>query len=90
MGQFKALMTKNWILIKRSPVGSILEILIPIIFMLFVFMIRDLAKIETYEEQTFLTNPNYTFTLYGDPASAIADLGITPPTNILKYCFLLT
>ena len=89
MGQFKALMTKNWILTKRSPIGTILEILIPIIFMLFVLMVRNLAKIESYDEQSFLTNPNYTFTLYGDPHSAMGDLSIPPPTTMLKYYHLM-
>ena len=86
MGQFKALMTKNWILAKRSPIGSVLEILIPIIFMLFVLMIRNLAKIESYDEQSFLNDPEYTFTMYGDPYSAINDMSMTPPTIILKEC----
>jgi hypothetical protein len=49
MGQFKALMTKNWILYKRNIVGSILEIFLPIIFALFVLLTRHLAVIETYE-----------------------------------------
>ena len=55
MGQFKALATKNWILVKRSPIGTILEILIPIICMLFILMIRNLADIEEYDEQSFLS-----------------------------------
>ena len=70
---------------KRSPVGSILEFLLPIIFMLFVLLVRNLAKIEDYDQQTYLTDSDYTYTLYGDPAEAIATMGITPPTTILKY-----
>ena len=89
MGQFRALVTKNWILMKRSPVGSILEFLLPIIFMLFVLLVRNLAKIEDYDQQTYLTDSDYTYTLYGDPAEAIATMGITPPTTILKYFYFL-
>ena len=68
MGQFKALSGKNWILVKRSPCGTILEIVIPILFMMFMLVIRNLAKIESYESQSFLTNPNYTYYFYGDPS----------------------
>lgn len=46
MGQFKALATKNWVLYKRSVLGSVCEILLPIIFMLFVFMVRQLVEVE--------------------------------------------
>ena len=45
MGQFKALTEKNWILMKRNPVCTVLEILLPIIFILFVLLVRHLAEI---------------------------------------------
>lgn len=48
MGQFKALMAKNWIMFTRSPVGSACEFLLPIIVALFVVAIRQLADIETF------------------------------------------
>ena len=90
MGQFKALLTKNWILTKRSPVGCVLEIIIPILFMVFILMIRQLAKITTYEDTSYLGNTNYTFTMYGNPSSAISDMSISPPTTFLKYFSILT
>lgn len=49
MGQFKALATKNWILYKRNTIGSVLEIVLPIIFVLFLILVRALAKVDTYD-----------------------------------------
>lgn len=43
MGQFKALMVKNWIMFTRSPVGSAFEILLPIVVALFIILVRNLA-----------------------------------------------
>lgn len=45
MGQFKALCYKNWVLYKRSIVGSILEIAIPVIVLLFLILTRSLVEI---------------------------------------------
>lgn len=87
MGQFKALATKNWILYKRSPLGSILELVLPIIFVLFFILVRNLAKVDTYSEQQFLTNSTFTFTHYGDVVAARTTLSVPLPT-VLKYGYL--
>jgi hypothetical protein len=65
MGQFKALSKKNWILWKRSWCGNIVEVLVPILFLFFFALNRQLIDIRTYEEQQYLTNSSYTRTLYG-------------------------
>lgn len=54
MGQFKALITKNWILYKRHKLGAFFEIAIPVISALFIILSRQLITIETYEEGQFL------------------------------------
>lgn len=54
MGQFKALFTKNWILYKRSWLGSFMELVIPIVFVAFVFMLRNLSVIIDYPETQFV------------------------------------
>jgi hypothetical protein len=65
MGQFKALSEKNWILWKRNYCGNIIEAIIPIIFIAFLAAIRKLVTIETFQEQSFLSNPQYTASIYG-------------------------
>jgi len=60
MGQFSALFTKNWILYKRGWVGSVFEILIPIIFVVFVVVVRKLATVTDYAQTQFVGN-NLTF-----------------------------
>jgi hypothetical protein len=42
MGEFSALVGKNWILYKRSMCGNIFEILIPIFFVGFVIMVSKI------------------------------------------------
>lgn len=84
MGQFKALAVKNWILYKRSPLGSILELVIPIIFVCFLILVRNLAKIDTYDSQQYLANNNFTFRHFGDVIAARTVLSVPMPT-ILKY-----
>jgi len=39
MGEFSALMYKNWILYKRGMCGNILELILPIFFAGFIIMI---------------------------------------------------
>lgn len=56
MGQFSALLVKNWILYKRGWVGSVFEILVPVLFVAFVVAIRRLATITDYEETQFVGN----------------------------------
>ncbi len=48
MGQFSALFVKNWILYKRGWVGSLFEILIPVLFSIFILLIRRLATTTDY------------------------------------------
>ena len=63
MGQFKALAGKNWILYKRGIVGSVIEILLPIIFVAFVLLVRKLATVQTIEQQSFVGNNTYDYSL---------------------------
>jgi hypothetical protein len=60
MGQLSALFIKNWILYKRNWVGSLFEILIPILFVAFVVVIRRLAVTTDYPQTQFVGN-NLTF-----------------------------
>jgi hypothetical protein len=55
-----ALFIKNWILYKRNWVGSLFEILIPILFVAFVVVIRRLAVTTDYPQTQFVGN-NLTF-----------------------------
>lgn len=87
MGQFKALANKNWIIYKRNIFGSILEIVIPIAFILFTILIRNLAKVTVYNEQSNLSNSSLTYPLYGNPVIAVPFLNIGVPT-ILKYILI--
>jgi hypothetical protein len=51
---------KNWILYKRGWVGSFFEIIVPIVFMVFVVIVRRLAVSTDYVETQFVGN-NLTF-----------------------------
>jgi hypothetical protein len=57
MGQLSALFYKNWILYKRSLLGNVLELLLPIFFIFFVLLVRQLELPIEYSEQSFLSNP---------------------------------
>lgn len=46
---------------------------------------RNLAKVETFDEAQYLANQNLTFTHYGDPATARGILGVPIPT-VMKQC----
>ena len=48
---FAALMTKNWILWKRTCCCSFFEIALPIIFSLFLWAIRALVDTDLYVEK---------------------------------------
>ena len=50
---------------------------------------RNLAKVETFDEAQYLANQNLTFTHYGDPATARGILGVPIPT-VMKYILLLS
>lgn len=70
MGQPSALFYKNWLLYKRAPVGNICEIFLPVIFILFIIMIRNLDKPVTYEEQAFITNSRYSRQIIPESSSS--------------------
>ena len=55
MGQFRALMTKNWILYKRGWAGSIAEIVVPLIVICFVVAIRKIAKVTESEKTSYIS-----------------------------------
>ena len=46
-------------------------------------MIRNLADVEEFSEQSYLNGTKFAFTVFGDPGAALADLG--RPTFILEY-----
>lgn len=54
MGQFSALLVKNWILYKRGWVGSVFEILIPVMFVGMVMAVKNLVEINNYPETQFV------------------------------------
>lgn len=63
MGQLSALFYKNWLLYKRGWIGNIIEILVPLFFILFVVMIKKIDPPVTYQEQDFITNTTYSKTI---------------------------
>ena len=64
MGQLGALFYKNWLLYKRGIVGNILEIVVPVFFIIAVVMIKNLDKPIEYAEQSF-ANSTYAYTING-------------------------
>lgn len=63
MGQFSALLLKNWLLYKRAIFGNILEILIPVLFIIVIAMVRRLDQPTVYAEQSFINNTELTKTI---------------------------
>ena len=63
MGQLSALFYKNWLLYKRGLFGNILELVIPLFFLYFVILTRNLDKPVTYAQQSFVGNTSYDFTI---------------------------
>ena len=61
MGQFKALLIKNWILYKRSWVGSLLEILIPVVFVVIVAALKSISQTVAVPEVEFLSSFPYQY-----------------------------
>jgi uncharacterized membrane protein len=59
MGEFTALVGKNWILYKRGCCGNIFEIFIPIFFVGFVIMVSLINPPILYVEQAYLPNNQY-------------------------------
>ena len=84
MSQLLALLNKNWILCKRNKLGSVLQIILPILFLLFTMLTRNLAQINTYAAQSNLSNNSLVFNFYGDPIAAASTLSVSTPT-FLKY-----
>jgi len=66
MAQFKALLSKNWVLYKRSKVGNVIEFLIPILFTCMVILIKKLDEPQSYAEQSYINNPLYAFSIKDD------------------------
>jgi len=52
----KALLSKNWILFKRCPVGSCCEIVIPIVLVLLLAAIRAAVSIDNENETSYIVN----------------------------------
>jgi hypothetical protein len=77
MGQLSALFYKNWLLYKRGIVGNIIEMAVPIFFVLFIVLTRNLDKAVDYAQQDFLTNASYVRTINS----------VTSSSAYLKYFF---
>lgn len=54
MGQFSGLMIKNWILFKRTWIGSLCELLIPTMFICLIVIIKGLGVPIDYPETQFV------------------------------------
>lgn len=54
--QLKALLKKNFILWKRAPLCSLFEILVPLVFAAFLFLIRNISSITDKPETSFLSD----------------------------------
>lgn len=52
----KALLKKNWILFKRNYIGSLCEILIPVIMVFFLLYIRVLVDVDNVSEKSYIDN----------------------------------
>lgn len=48
------MLVKNWILYKRGWVGSVFEILIPVMFVGMVMAVKNLVEINNYPETQFV------------------------------------
>ena len=55
----KALMSKNWILWKRNLCCSILEIVIPVLFMFLFGVFRNVDPVETIESRSYYDGKEY-------------------------------
>jgi ATP-binding cassette subfamily A (ABC1) protein 3 len=89
MGQFTALLYKNWLLFSRNWVGSLLEILIPILLAVLLGVVGNLADTTDKINLSYLANPLYASDLYptdftnwkdaffkGTPKPQIKDCGL--------------
>lgn len=56
-------MTKNWILYKRTVLGNIAEVIIPICFIAFIISISNLSPPTFYAQQSFIGNAQYSQTI---------------------------
>jgi hypothetical protein len=63
MGQLSSLFYKNWLLYKRGIIGNILEFLVPIFFIIFVMVTKNLDPPVTYAQQSFISNTTYARTI---------------------------
>jgi len=61
----KALLKKNWILLKRSPWCSLLEILVPVLFALITLAWRQAFAPELTPQTTYYNNPDWSFSYSG-------------------------
>jgi len=75
MGQLSSLFYKNWLLYKRGIIGNILEFIVPIFFIIFVMVTKNLDPPVTYEQQSFISNATYAKTINS----------VTSSTAFLKY-----
>ena len=73
MGQFKALLTKNWILYKRSWLGNIIEFFVPIFWAVFILIIDNIWPSEQIKQIQYVgsTTPDIRYQAAMTPTSYI-------------------
>ena len=62
MGEFKALLTKNFIIYRRSWFGSFIEVFVPVFFMLSLFLVRRMFPPKQYPAYSDVKSPLTTTT----------------------------
>ena len=90
MGQFTALQKKNWILFSRNWVGSLVEVLLPLIFALLLGGIGRLKSVTEKTDYSYIGRANYTLPLFPtsfDNWNTAFDVG--PDQKWIKDCGLL-
>lgn len=76
---FVLLLWKNFVLAKRTPIRTILEIILPVFFGFLLLAIRHIVKSETFPNGT--TYQSFSFDQLPDFSSPINRFAYTPNTN---------
>ena len=71
MGQLSSLFYKNWLLFKRNLLGSVCEMLIPVIFIFFFLLVSKLDPPIDFKEQSFIGNSTYDKTINSFDAATL-------------------
>jgi ATP-binding cassette subfamily A (ABC1) protein 3 len=90
MGQFTALLYKNWLLFSRNWVGSLLEIIVPLWFAVILGVFANLADTTEKNNFSYLLQSNFTTNLYPTSFTNWADaFQPTVSQPWIKECGLL-